>query len=149
MDTYIRRENLKFSGIPEEQNESSTDTQRKIRECFNKNLGLANSQKIEFQRCHRLGSRSAGNQKSRDIIVRFLRYQDRMDVWNCRSKLKGSQIFLQEDFPAEIEQRRRKLYPIYKEAKKTRNNIFLVADKLIIDGMRYTILWNNIVLDEN
>ena len=61
-----------------------------------------------------------------------------MDLWNCRSKLKGSQIFLQEDFPAEIEQRRRKLYPIYKEAKKTRNNIFLVADKLIIDGMRYT-----------
>ena len=54
LDTYMRREKLKFSGILEEKKEQSDVTQRKICEFFSAQLGKSDSDSIEFQRCHRL-----------------------------------------------------------------------------------------------
>ena len=34
--------------------------------------------------------------------MRFLRYQDRMKVWNNRRKLAVTNFFISEDFPGEI-----------------------------------------------
>jgi ribA/ribD-fused uncharacterized protein len=139
LDTYIRRENLKFSGISEETNELAVATQAKLREVFSKNLGISNPQGIEFQRCHRLGVKSVNVQKNRDVIVRFLRYEDRMTIWNNRFRLKGSGIYINEDLPIEVEQRRQKLYPIYREALNQKKKASLVADRLIVDSVRYSV----------
>ena len=94
---------------------------------------------IDFQRVHRLGGKKVNGQKNRDIIVRFVWYQDRMQVWNARRNLKGTQIYMMEDFPFEVEQRRMKLYPIFKEAMSKNMNVSLVADKLVLNGTRYTL----------
>ena len=74
LDSYIRRENLKFAGIKEEKKESAFLTEKKIRDLFVNKLGIEYGQEIEFQRCHRLGAKQQGD---RDIIVRFLWFQDR------------------------------------------------------------------------
>ena len=139
LDVYIRRENLKFSGISMDKNEDIDSTQRKIREFFSSQLGIINSDTIEFQRCHRLGGRSDIDTKGRDIIVRFLRYQDRMKVWNNRRKLAGTNYFISKDFPGEIQKRRQRLLPVFKEAKRRQKKVSLVADKLILEGVRYTV----------
>ena len=139
LDTYIRRENLKFSGISEDTNESNADTHKKIRSFFKNTLGMSEVDKIQFQRCHRMGSKMNNSKQARDIIVRFALYPDRMGIWNCKNKLKNTNFFIKEDFPILIEQRRQKIFPIFKAARDQGKKATLVADKLIIDGRQYTV----------
>ena len=140
LDSYIRRENLKFTGIAEDQNESSRETERKIRNIFVKKLGINYGHEIEFQRCHRLGGKTGTKlQWQRDVIVRFLWFEDREAVWANKHKLKGSNIVIKEDFPKEIEERRSKLFPIFKAAKESNHKTRLIVDKLILDGQSYTV----------
>ena len=139
LDCYIRWENLKFSGIVEDRDESVVTTQKKLREFFVKSLGVDQATTIDFQRCHRMGSRSEKGQTCRDIIARFARFQDREDIWKRRGNLKGSKFFIKEDFPSVIDERRNKLYPILKAARQDGKKAHLVADKLILEGKRYTV----------
>jgi hypothetical protein len=55
LDTYIRRENLKFSGINEDKNETVWQCRRKMWDLFVNKLGIDYGNEIEFHRCHRLG----------------------------------------------------------------------------------------------
>ena len=137
LECYIRRENLKFTGIPEDQNESNYGTEKKIREIVVKKLEIEHGYEIEFQRCHRLNVKS--DTKSRDIIVRFLWFQDREQVWKNKYKLKSTNIIMKEDFPMEVENRRSRLYQIMKAAKKNNHKAKMIADKLIIDGVQYKV----------
>ena len=103
METYSRRENLKFFGVPgniERTMEEATAGQRvvveKIREVMNQFLEekLRTQQpreKIEFQRIHRLGKPNSF--RPRPIMARFLRYSDRkLVVENARKHLKATKI---------------------------------------------------------
>ena len=60
-------------------------------------------------------------------------------VWERRTKLKDTEYVMSEDFPPEVEKRHSKLYPIFKLAKNKHHKAKLVADKLMIDGTRYTV----------
>ena len=51
-------------------------------------------------------------------------------------KLKGSSFGISEQYPAEINNRRKNLYPIMREAKQQRRHVVLVRDRLFIDGDR-------------
>ena len=121
-------------------NETNGQTASKIREIFSQKLGIVEVEKMVFQRCHRLGPRNRNNSSfPRDIIVRFAFYPDREKVWENRQKLKGSDMIMNGDFPEEINERRAILYRIFKIAKDKHHKAKLVADKLIIDGIRYTV----------
>ena len=90
LETYSRRENLKFVGIPEKTTSndnisdahegSSEDTAAVIYKFMADEPSMTEPQKrIEFQRIHRLGK---PNRKSpRPILARFLRYSDRMKTF--------------------------------------------------------------------
>ncbi len=82
-----------------------------------KNVNVANAEEIKIVRCNRLGSQRSG-QKPRLIIAKYHWYGDRMEVWSKRRNLKGSDIYLSEKYPPEIETRQKLLYPIVKEAWK-------------------------------
>ena len=137
VDTYNRRESLIFSGLLEDDGETYRDTNHKIRKFLSDQLHISNAEDMHFQRCHRLGKKF--EQKSRDIIVKFAFFPDREEVWSKRFDLKGTQISMSEDYPPEIDQRRAKLYPIYKLAKQKKYKPKLIADKLVIKGKHYTV----------
>ena len=139
LETYDRRENLRFSGIQEEANESHKQTKSKIIELFSNTMEIKDSKFIKLQRCHRLGVKSSKHATSRDIIVRFAFFPDREEVWEHRQKLSGTNITMSEDFTAEIESRRVQLYPILRAAREKNHKCKLVVDKLIIDGRKYTL----------
>ena len=80
-ETYIRRENLKFSGITEDNGETAIQKEHKLREVLKNNLGITDIGSIDFQRCHRLGFKSDDSQKPRDIIARFCWFPDRQEVF--------------------------------------------------------------------
>ena len=132
LDSYIRRDNLIFYGVRQIPDE---DCFHVFKSVLSTKLGITNTNDIKLERCHRL--RSKANPKP--LIVRFNCYQDRVRVWKCRKMLQGSDISMGEDFPPEIIESRKTLYPILKKAKELKKEAFLVADKLTIEGTVYTV----------
>ena len=105
-EDYSRRDNLLFKGLNEQDGENCGENVHKL---MVDRLGL---EMYEFVRIHRLGHKSTAGK--RPIISRFKNYQDRAKVWEKRKLLKGSNIFIDEDFCAETTTNRRKLLPIVK-----------------------------------
>ena len=76
---------------------------------------------IEFRNVHRFGKRpSPANNPPRPLLARFLYYNDLVQVKRARTCLRGKPFGINEQFPMEIEQRRKQLYPIIKEEKQTK-----------------------------
>ena len=86
---------------------------------------------IEFGNIHRFGKSEKGN--PRPIIARFLYYSDLETVKKAGRNLKGTHFGVNEQFPPEIEEKRRKLYPLAKEARKKRSKVVMKRDKLYIN----------------
>ena len=54
----------------------------------------------DIERTHRIGKPRDSGQKSRPIIVKFVRYNDRKNVFNRKKKLKGKNIAITESLTA-------------------------------------------------
>ncbi len=90
---------------------------------------------ITVERIHRL---PFGPKNKRPIIVKLLKYADREAIWQRRKYLKDSGVTMSEDFPGEIDKKRKMLFPIMKAAQKDGQRASLVIDKLMINGNKYT-----------
>lgn len=79
---------------------------------------------ISFERVHRMGRWNEFNEHPRNIVAKFTYYKDREFIrTHAAQKLKGSNVWVNEQYPPEIEERRKKLYPVYasgQEREKTR-----------------------------
>ena len=140
LESYVRRDNLIFGGVTES---DPDDCENQIKYLISNKLNIPTDD-MKFARVHRLGKKQQG--KVRPIIVRFHFFGDRMEVWKKRKLLQGSAHWIAEDFPPEIQDRRRILKHILRSAieldpreQNDINDIYLVADKLIIRGVTYTV----------
>ena len=136
-ESQMRRDNLLLDGIPESPAGVQEDCLKIVKEVLQNKLELDASQ-IDIARCHRKGFRKNlrnernSNEKPRPIIFKLQNYKDRQNIWESRFKLKNTKIFLNEDFPQEINQKRKTLFPIMKAAQKQNKDAFLSVDKLHI-----------------
>ncbi len=105
---------------------------------FKQDIKLDDVDNIQVVRCYRLQNKRRG-QASRTIIVKFQWFGDRMSVWQAKRNLKGKNIYLNEDFPKTIMDKRYILQPIMKRARDNGMKAFLNVDTRIIDGAKYTI----------
>ncbi|XP_021350871.1 uncharacterized protein LOC110448770 [Mizuhopecten yessoensis] len=121
------KDNLVFSGLYEEPNEN---TEAKLRSFLHEQLGI---DKVELGNTHRFGKHVRG--RPRPIVARFLYNHDRANVLNNARHLKGTQYYINEQFPTEIEEKRRKLYPKMKELRQQGKRVKLVRDRLIVNVM--------------
>ena len=64
---YNRRENLRFYGVPEIEEEENTEAVLKA--FLEKELNVGNTQYIEFQRVHRVGKRDRNTRQPRAISL--------------------------------------------------------------------------------
>ena len=140
LESYSRRENLKFFGIPENEASASegkdaVGTIDVLCEFLNV-LGFGDPKRnMEFQPVHWIGKSVRG--KPRPILARFLRYQDRETVLRAGFGLKDTECMILQDFSQEIIERRRKQMPKLKEAKKGGQKVSFSKsepDKLFSDG---------------
>lgn len=136
-ESQMRRNNLIFSGTG--LSESNPDNcEQKIKFIIKNQMGLyTDGDALSFLSCYRLGPKLPNVSMARPILVKFYNYKDRMLVWKSRKMLK--EIFVNEDFPEEILERRRKMKPILKKALELKMDAYLVADKLVVDRKVYKI----------
>jgi hypothetical protein len=122
------RENLIFTGIPETTDEN---TEHLLTQFIATEMEI--EQPIIFERVHRFGRK--GYSGPRPIVAKFSKFKDREMVRRAApSKLQGKYFGVNEQFPKEINDRRKVLYPYYKQAKRAGKKTSLVYDKLYIEG---------------
>ena len=133
------RENLVFSGISEPTLEKGEqeNCEARIKQFLYEDMRL--EQEFSFDRVHRLGRFKRGQTYPRPIVAKFTYYKDKETVRQAAPKtLIGSSYSVNEQFPQEIENRRKLLYPVAKRARQNPNNkVRLVRDKLYINGAQY------------
>lgn len=66
------------------------------------------------------------------MIFKLHWFGDRQQIWQAKAKLKGTSFFIKEDFPKEINERRKPLFPIMYAARNLGFNAYVVFDKLHI-----------------
>ena len=147
LETYSRRENVKFFGIDEEVLASEVDsptedTRDLVFKFLENNLCIANPHGgIEFQRVHRLGKPNNSSDKPRPIIARFLRYSDKEMVMDqARKELKSQedkQLSVSDDIPKELYEIRKSQMKKFKGARGKGCTIYFSKaqpDKLFVNG---------------
>lgn len=126
-----RRNNLIFRGIKKETDKESWEqSENLVREILRDKLEM-DSGKIEINRAHRLGGNA--------IIVNFLKYKDREQIMKNKKKLDGTQVYITEDHPYEIRQRRKKLMELTEGCRNEGKSVFLRYDKVVINGRVYKL----------
>lgn len=136
------KENLVFSGLPYQKNEMCTI---KIQNFLRQELGFTYG--VSLAKAHRFGK--VGLNGVRPIIVKFLYRTELEDVLRSKCRLRGKPYGINEQYPLEIEKKRRELYPIMKQAKKEGKKCKLVKDKLYINGKPYEDIEDtNVIINE-
>ncbi|CAG2197849.1 unnamed protein product [Mytilus edulis] len=124
------KNNLIFSGLGFQQNENCEE---KLRRFMHNELGIEFH--VELGNVHRFGK--PGLNGTKPIVARFLYRKELEAVLRNTNKLKGKSFGVNEQFPEEIETRRKKLYPVLKKARQEGKQVKLVRDKLFINGKQY------------
>lgn len=127
------RDNLLFYNIKEAQNKETEDCVRIIQDICSSELEIMED--VSIERAHRIGKRESG--KIRPIVVKFTRFPQRELVRKSAYKLKNTDLSISEQFPREIQDRRKQLLPVLKQAKANNRKTVFVKDKLFIDGRLY------------
>lgn len=93
LEQYSRRNNLRFLGVAEGQNE---DVEIVIKDILSKKLHINTSEDL-IERCHRVGSKLSYDGKRRPVIVKFISYKHKSMIYKLKSKLKGTKLLIKED----------------------------------------------------
>lgn len=126
------RENLMFYNLTEERDE---DCKQKLISFIEREVKIEDAQAIVLQRAHRVGPHRHG--KTRPIVAKFAYDVDKERVRRAARNLKGTPYGISEQFPREVNEKRKRLIPIMKQAKHDGKEAVLRVDKLFINNVLY------------
>lgn len=115
MEDQSRRDNLLFYSINEQKGENCEAVIRELMGATIFKDNKADADKIEVVRAHRLGKYDST--KNRPIIVKFLRYKDKMHILFNSKKLQEKGSSVSEDFSANTNKARKYLQDCIKVAR--------------------------------
>ena len=108
LEDRTRRNNLRIDGVRESEKETWEDTEKKISDIFTHKLGIKTPIKIE--RAHRTGRQLEDRRKERTIVLKLLDYKDKIEIMKNARKLKGTGVYINEDFSRETMEIRKRLW---------------------------------------
>ena len=101
LEDRSRRNNLRIDGISEKENETWDECGQEVQSLIKDKLGIAENIVIERARRIKKTGNSDNPRKPRTIVCRFLNYKDKTNILKNAKKLKGKNIFINEDFSHE------------------------------------------------
>jgi len=129
------RNNLIFSGIKEPKSETAEESKTVLRTFLVEKLKLAQDcvYGLQFEHIHRMGSYPGPNAaKPRGIVAEFTFYRDRETVRRSSSALKITGVYVNEQFPKEVADRRRALQPQLRSARRAGKRAWISFDTLYV-----------------
>lgn len=138
LELYTRKNNLIFFNVRESAKESTDQLYKKISEELKK-VGLCLDD-FPIDNLHRL-PKPDDSTRPRPVIIKFVSYLDKEMIWKAHFDLKkfGSNLYIKEHVPVEIENKLKQLEPIRKAAKLQGFRAKIVVDKLMINSQAYTV----------
>ena len=133
-EMYSRRKNVKIHGISHPNQENLEDV---VIQKLNDVGVMIRPQDIDS--VHYVGQPKLGNRRS--VILRLLRWKDKQAIMKVKDRLRQTNIIIQEDYPKEVQERRRMLLPVFFKALElypTLNPKFY-TDRFNLAGKVYTI----------
>ncbi|XP_052762354.1 uncharacterized protein LOC128204998 [Mya arenaria] len=132
------RNNLVFTNIPEDNatgSEPADVTEAKLRNHLHETLKIAKetANAMRFERVHRSPGQPVVG-KIRNIVAKFTFFKDREVVRRQWKHLAGTGCQMFEQFPPEVLDKRRRLVPKMKEARKDGHRSWIVYNTLYVDG---------------
>ena len=109
-------------------NEPWKECEEEIQKVFNEKLGVKN---VHIERAHRSkrSKSNNNNERPRTIASKLLNYKQKEEILRNTKKLKGSNIFINEDFCYETMQYRKRLW---EEVKKSQDKIAYLNYRSIV-----------------
>ena len=142
LEGQSRRQNLKFYNMSESVGETWEQTETKVRDYIQNDLGL-DSGSLSIERAHRL----PGKFKPQAVIVKFSFYKEKERILqkyrevmrSTRSSASNSTngIRIGEDFTERVRKQRAILMPFMRQAIDSGKRAYLRHDKLCIDGQTF------------
>nr|KAG5696829.1 hypothetical protein BaRGS_030953 [Batillaria attramentaria] len=127
-----RRNNILVHGLPRVgAQETWEQCEGALKDMFREKMELDDD--FVMDRVHRLRQ----NDPNSPIIAHFAFSKDRERVMRAKQKLKGSNIFIGEDFSKRVREVRKKLSPFLKKVRDEGKRCKMVFDHLIIDGKHF------------
>ncbi|XP_065671777.1 uncharacterized protein LOC136089653 [Hydra vulgaris] len=121
----IKRNNLRVDGIKEDDNETWLESEQKVKEIFNEYLDVEN---VKIERADRAGKK--GVNENRTIVLKLLDFKDKEEILRNTSKLKGQNIYINEDYCMETNKIRKELREKMKIERKLGKFAYISYDKL-------------------
>ena len=129
LEDRTRRNNLRIDGVNESVKETWDETEEKVMKILKNNLGITTAVKIE--RAHRAGKIRLNSKRPRTIVIKILDYKDKTNILRNTHKLKGTGIFINEDFSRETIEKRKKLWVDVLQLREQGKYAVLQYDRII------------------
>ena len=128
LEDQSRRNNLRFDGLREDNGENWEQTTKKVKDLVKEKLGFETE--ISIERAHRVGK--PNSQKPRTIVAKFLHFNDKQNIIRNSPKLKGTNIFINEDLCLASQAKRREQLPKLREARSQGKIAYFVHTRLVV-----------------
>lgn len=131
------RDTLHFTGI-EESDISESDfavSEKVVCDVLENEMNIEKT--LPFHRVHRIGNLPYEYDTPRPIVANCKRFNDREEIRSAAPRtLKGKHFGIREQFPKVVEDKRKTLYSLVKEARNNKQNkVRHVRDKLFINNI--------------
>ena len=137
LESRSMRENLLFYGIPEGGPQENCEIL--IKELCVNHLEMPEAQSMLIDRAHRIGPSKPN--KTRPIVVKFHYFGEREAVrtrsYDKTESLKQAKVGVGVQWPQQVRETRKSLYPVMQKEKQKGKNVKMVRDKLYINGTEY------------
>lgn len=134
LEREVRKKNLVIRGIKDKEGEKDSETEEKISAIIQK-IGVNFDTKEDLDEVRRIGKYNP--QKIRPVLIKLSRESTRGKILRNTKALKGSDIWIDEDYPKQVQEERRRLIPHMKEARERGYRARLRYNKLIVNGVIY------------
>ena len=136
LETFSRQNNLKFLGIKSlVPNISAREDCEEIIVDLCNRVGISIGHR-ELEKAHRLGQFGSLH---RPIIAKLSNFKDKQSILSKKQQFKDIGVTVVEDFPAEIQARRKIFGPVIQAAYRSgKHKARLIGDKLLLDGKQYS-----------
>jgi hypothetical protein len=95
------------------------------------------SDEIQLKRVHRVSHEltASSTDDHRAVIVQLTNHKDKVKIIQAAPRITAETPYgVNEQFPREITERRKQLYPYYKAAKRQGKRATMIVDKLFVEG---------------
>ena len=133
------RDNLIFTGIPEHADRSPAEAESALRAFLTDKMKIPpdTAKHITFHHVHRLGPIRPDNKNPRPIIAKVEHYKHKELIKGYGKELRGTRHGVNDQYPREILERRKVLFPVRKQFIDSKRKAVISVDKLYVDGQLY------------